>query len=591
MREDRVDELLLHIRAPAGQDRGLRSSAEGLARRVLERCAERLEQRSPGRLVFLSRLPVHWNVSADRLDDPELIARLADELARFIENQIVGRPVVEEEEIAVFEDEIQWRASYLRNRARGVLVWYHAALAMDDDPLGLSGEPDRSGMTSALLNRLAAEGALVEVLAAWPAELVNRVARKIGIDGSGEIESAFPHGSPGPTARDQPQRWHEMVPLRDFVRSLPPGLSRKVRAVALLVQARRLFGQSIPWKDVSAALESTAGLRDDRFEIERLEQKHRPSSEQPVTPNVPEPTSTHSEDRDRGELAEAGVATRYGGLFYLIGRVLELDLGELLWKACLPEGDVLACAMSGLLGSEAEDDPAASLFGGVPRVPPMPSVSPEQQREVSVGLLAALAAALPRRGLASLPEVRLSLGRSASGRCLLATAEGNPFVLFAWPLAEPREAEAGLRAFLSVWPPSSPLVVAEPLIAEIDPTARVRPRPPSANSPPPFRSGDIATPDGALGASIIGCVGYLFAVRAGLRPLADARDLVASWLTVPATVRVETDVMTVTMAMNAINLDLRRSGLDQSPGWVPWLERSLQIVFSGGEPEPSASFR
>ena len=58
-------------------------------------------------------------------------------------------------------------------------------------------------------------------------------------------------------------------------------------------------------------------------------------------------------------------ATAYGGLFYLLSTVLELGIGESLWKACLPEGQILAGAAATLLGPAASGDPAPALFGGV----------------------------------------------------------------------------------------------------------------------------------------------------------------------------------------------------------------------------------
>lgn len=39
------------------------------------------------------------------------------------------------------------------------------------------------------------------------------------------------------------------------------------------------------------------------------------------------------------------------------------------------------------------------------------------------------------------------------------------------------------------------------------------------------------------------------------------------------------DRLVVAMPMSAVDLDVRRAGLDASPGWVPWLRRSLAIEF------------
>lgn len=41
----------------------------------------------------------------------------------------------------------------------------------------------------------------------------------------------------------------------------------------------------------------------------------------------------------------------------------------------------------------------------------------------------------------------------------------------------------------------------------------------------------------------------------------------------------------VELGADAIDVDLRRAGLDFDPGWVPWLERRVRIAYAGGEGE------
>jgi hypothetical protein len=41
--------------------------------------------------------------------------------------------------------------------------------------------------------------------------------------------------------------------------------------------------------------------------------------------------------------------------------------------------------------------------------------------------------------------------------------------------------------------------------------------------------------------------------------------------------------VTVIQPVEAIDIDLRRAGLDADPGWLPWLGKTLSFRFVGGE--------
>ena len=132
--------------------------------------------------------------------------------------------------------------------------------------------------------------------------------------------------------------------------------------------------------------------------------------------------------------------------------------GPVCLRACLPEGLVLAGATAALLGSAAEGDPAPAILGGVDGNPACPDVTLEQLGEVAGATLTALAAALPRRGLATIPPLVARLHDHASGRLLTAQAEDSPFALFAWPAESPERITTGLRLLLSAWPTGSALI-------------------------------------------------------------------------------------------------------------------------------------
>jgi hypothetical protein len=94
------------------------------------------------------------------------------------------------------------------------------------------------------------------------------------------------------------------------------------------------------------------------------------------------------------------IETRAAGLFYLAGRVLEIDLAERLWAAGLPEGDVLALIATAIAG----DDPACAWFGGrFERRPAIPTVEAWAAAEVSELVQHALGRRLVRFGVARSP--------------------------------------------------------------------------------------------------------------------------------------------------------------------------------------------
>ena len=74
----------------------------------------------------------------------------------------------------------------------------------------------------------------------------------------------------------------------------------------------------------------------------------------------------------------------------------------------------------------------------------------------------------------------------------------------------------------------------------------------------------------ALLSQLAGTVGLLFEARAG-KPFAST----------PGKVIRNQETLEVRMPMDAIDLDLRRAGLDRDPGWIPWLRQRVIITFIG----------
>ena len=573
MSEHRVDELCLRLRVPAGREASVRPAAERFARAVLERAADQIEARAPGRVLLVRVLPLRWRLGEASLDTSAAVARCADDVVAALEEAAAraGAPT-DGDDLAVFEDEAHWRASHLLARVRGGAgAWFHAALEARGDAVDALCAPGMRGLATAVLARLAADGTIVEVLVALPREQLMVLAQSLGVQE--EVES------PGDTvvrglefgASPRPAISSPTVePLVRFAQALPATLARVAVVLALHVQARRLLGPRATDAEV------------------RTEVAYAVAALGRARPPAPPPVSAAAVARPAAPpgLAvgvPAETVTRFGGLFYLLSCALEMDLGELLWKACLPEGEVLAHAAAALLGTAGTGDPAPALFGGVAPDRPFPPVSPDQQEELSVALLAALAAALPRRGLASLPEVVLGFAAHPTGRLLVAAAPRSPFALFAWPAPSPRAAEAGVRAFLDAWPVAAPLPRALPAVAELDPVVRIRPERDLAIPPALLLPVAPSTSTTALLAQTAGVLGQLFVSRAGDSTLASATDFVRRYLALPARVACAPETMTVTLPMKCIDLAVRRAGLDRDPGWVAWLGRFVRLVFAGTE--------
>jgi hypothetical protein len=613
MAEDRIGELRIRIRtATVGDERALRREVERFARAVLERALQRLEERAPGRRVFLRQLPLQWHLGEEALGDELRIEALAEELAASLERSLpppADAPSPSADAV-VFQDEAHHLASYLAARARGERAWFHRSLeqAPGLETLAASRRAD----AAEALELLAARGELAEVLAGMPARELHALTAALGSD-SPTTPSSLPRAEErAPRApRTSPSLLRSRAePYREL-----PALAR---AVALQVEARRLTGPGASSAEVARALEeawSAAGEAEARARTgdslitpapeavdgppvgtartsassrarpaESLDEARTPASaatlrtkppssqerppgpqERPPAESEPPPTPT--------------VATRFGGLFYLLSPLLELEIPEALWKACLPEGEVLAYLARELLGPEG--DRAAALLGGVPPPELPPAVAPEQQTEFTSRLTAQLVAAIPRRGLASLPEVVVGLHEHPAGRLLCAAASGSPFALFAWPAAAREELATGLRQLLAAWPASARLH-APPALAAAAPAGRLQPLPRKPSSVPLHLPRATTPAAAALLAQAIGAPCQLLLSRSA-EQVESADAFTARFLARNARVSLPAGHLLVTFAGADIDLALRKPGLDRDPGWLAWLERTARFDFETDE--------
>jgi hypothetical protein len=559
--EDHVGHLQVRVRTDIPQPDELRPAAELLVRSALERCAAILEARAPGRIIMVRRLPLQFRCDESVLDDPEQVEELARAAADAIEGLATPVPIdapFDVDGVVVFADESQLRASQLVALARGRPAWFHSTLDAGDlgGALAALAQPSRRTTAYAALVHLARADLLAEVLAGQPASAIAVLAAALGLD-----------AMPASAIRVAPLRTDEaLVQEMVSVVSRWPKLAAPARVLALRAHAAAFLDMDVHRPEplalavaVAQTLEAEAAPTPPRME---QAQSDAPSSEQARADEI-EPGSV--------------LATRCAGLFYLLDRIQELDLAEALWKACLPEGAVLAAAAAALLGPDFADDPAPGLFGGVDASGGCPEVAAEQHAEVAIETCAALGAALPRRGLAELPPVFIGMVERPEGRMLVASAEGYPFASFAWPAQTPEAVRAGMQAFLEAWPTRG-LVAAPPALCTLDITGRLRPRRATPVTPvlvPRAASAAAA----ALLAIVVGAPCQLFASRIGSPPLDAIAGFVARYLVRTGRVRLGVDEMRVALDAQDVDFDVRRAGLDRDPGWLPWLRRSVRFLF------------
>ncbi len=562
----RVDELRLAVAAAAGSEAETRARAERFTREVLERCGDLLEARFPGRLFFVRRLETRWALAEERLADAGEIESRARELAEGVEaaaRRSAGTSGARAaDSVAVFEDEADWQAGYLAARARGDgREWFFEALR--ERRLTLS-RLAANGPPGPVLERLAASGALAAVLAgAGPGEVRDLASaldlprdRSPGEEAPGEPATPLPSGAVAELARR--------------AEGLTGSLSADALRLLLFVEARRRLGPAAAAASILAAAERA---------IARAPEGAREGAPERAPARSPAPAPVAPAASEEEPLSSR-FATDHGGLFYLLTLALELRLGELLWQACLPEGEALEESFRALVGDEGAGDPALGFLAGAERSRGGVAPTLEQQREIARGALGGLVAALPRRGLAALPETLLGLHGDGGERLLLLVPAGSPFPLAAWPAGSTAELTAGIGAILDLWPASAAAPRALPALATAGPrlVADEGAALPAGLHLP--AAGSVARR--ALLAQLAGAVSFLFAARAGVA-VGSASELAADWLRVPAEVRVDAEAVTVGVEDRHLRIELRRSGLDRDPGWVPWLRRTVRFRFEGSE--------
>ncbi len=593
MMESSIGELNLRIRTDQDDGALVRREGEDAVRTVMERCAALMEARSPGRIALIRRLPLRWRLDEAALQDSDTVEQLARATLDAIERmaapaRLERLEAAEPSKIAVvFDDETHLFAAHLLASARGHPEWFAAAMAPEDaeEPLAALAAPARRPVAVGALTALARANVLAEALSAQPPAAVAVLAAALGV--ARARPPAGPIGPDGAASRqfvEAVPRTAEAIRQVDQLARIVAGwapLSEPARALALQAHAAALLCVALDApsaRDLAAAAPAQGpapAKASDTPDMPRT----AAADEREATIAAPERDAAQSAERvDEADTSPGTlISTRCAGLFFLLALAHELELMEAVWQACLPEGEVLAAALAALVGPQLADDPAPALCGGVDRVVQTLAPTAEQFAEIAPAVAASLAQALPRRGLAELPAVRLSLRDDPAGRLLVAAAEGLPFALFAWPASTREDLDIGLSAFLHAWPQSGALSAPQALAA-LDRSGRIRPD-------GDVRSGGLHIPSAesahaaALLALAAGGPCTLLASRAGADGFDDADAFVRRFLLRPAQVRLQGDEMLVLFPEGSADLDLRRGGLDRDPGWLPWLERDVRFVF------------
>ena len=483
MSESRVRALSIRLRVPAELEASASELKHKVERDLIARVLDELERLVHAALgsavvVRMRRLALRWQLEAGELAAPEVVARLARDLSRSMLDELARASAGERlrprpETIAAFSDEHHASAALLADAADGLPAhWVHAGASAADtwERASSGGSATLAALVTWLvrMERLDAAASL-----APPAVLA-------------ALEECVPDAAPA------------VALVRARRGEAPSGVHA---ATATPAHAAEPLDGAQPAAAASPAIASSPPSH--------VEVAGKATAAPRTAPDVP--AAAAAAPAEAAVTGDPGIAaqTEAAGLFYLVARVLEIDLAERLWAVGLPEGDVLAHVAAALLGGIA--DPAWRWFGGTfDRTPGLPAVPAWAPPEIEDGVQTALGRRLVRFGIALTPAV---LGAQLDH---LATALPPPFPL-------------------------------EPVLARIV----------------------------SRGAAAIACI---TCARLGVPP---SVSTVRAVCTRPGTLVRSAAELHVVIPIRYLDLDYRRAGLDQDPGHVPWLRRTLRIELAG----------
>jgi hypothetical protein len=523
----RLGDLKVDVHASAAWPSG-EAEASGYAAAVWEAVGDTLERRHPRRVYRLRSWSGRWRLSRSSLSRPpdaSLVETLARACARVSPLAPGCRPD-DDAEMICFADEAERVASWWLARTRGEAP--HWAWA------DLDAVPSLDGALRSL-------DVATATAATRAIEAVRGSAVRTGLSASASRRSETEAGAVRTPAQDD----------RGESRPVAPGPAEGGAVDAA--------PGGEPPESTSAAASASPGRHEPRGAPVpgAPTDADAPRPQHDLAPSAPSRPAAGAGDQvvaapgavgaagaagaaDVGgavdaDCADGAVRTRWGGLVHLLGPMLECRLGEILWEACVDERAVLHHALAALAGA----DPIVAAFSGTADAQP-PTVDGERLTEIRHRLVNELRRAIRRRDLVTGPLWVLT---AAEGSAVLSAA-GVP-----WPVA--------------VWPPEE-----SPDLEGVD-----------KPTPPPWLPDG---PDAVVVAVVVGVPATLLALRLGCDDIR-AGDFIDRWLQRPAWLQDDGEVLEVRFAAEYVDLELRRSGADADPGWVPWMRRTVRLTYEARE--------
>jgi hypothetical protein len=392
----RVGEVRLHLRLPAylaGDAAAIRARIE---RETLIEVLEQVERRlhaacGAEAIIHVRHLSLVWQLDVDALGSEVVLAGLADELARDLLAEFAAAPPAERLRpvsgtAVMFADAhhaaAAWLADLVDSRPRR---WFHAALpdaAATWQEVAAQGQAALAavlGWLGRMERRDAALASAPDAVLAAAADAVPEIAGVVALVRATRRVSngAPPHPIAGATAVEPAGAPSRETPAA--AREAPPPIETPATLIAATTRLEAASSDRVP--AVATGVPASPGAT--------------------APAEVPASAGTQRVPI-RGAVAGHPVATRYAGLFYLVGRVLELELAEHLWTAGVAEGPVLAAIARALIVDD--DDPAWAWFGGAfERPPPAPAVELWAADELGAAVQHALGRRLVRFGVVTTP--------------------------------------------------------------------------------------------------------------------------------------------------------------------------------------------
>ena len=493
---NRVGRMSLQVSAPSHL---VATEGESFVRDALDKAGDELERRHPGQIFCINHLSLTWDLEPTELVSPIGPERYAVQLADAIEAMCPlanGSDTPSPTTGLRFSSAAEYWMRYLRvgSHSSGSVPWPFDVHGVTH-PLEKTLYSAPSGVFRQAIHLLAVKDfdALSRLVSSVDEDVVNLILRQLGV-GWGSTKIAT--GSEPPSVGAAGEALHFLLG-----QSLPKTLS--ARAVLAWAALTKTTSRN-PTSDLIAEVLSHL-----------------------TTPAQPPPTQTSICSRVLG--SDNGIATEYAGVVFLLNLILEMELGELLWSAMLPEGEMLRRALRSFWADE-EDGLLRLLFRS-PNIE-WPGVSQSQQQEIAIPLALRLATAWTRNDLADLP------------------------------IWYQRELSDGWQSLWAAEWPNDPVLLSrdtagwDALPIDIDPKSSIE---------------GMFTPESALAAQIRGSLAALWVARVGASP--------QEFLHLPGLCIHSPEEVIVQIDIEHQDMRLRKAGLDRDPGWIEWIHRTVRIEY------------